>query len=372
MKIGIDAKWYYSGPPSGVRVIQSLVQALLEYDKVNEYVIFLDRKFRHKNIGKMKRDNVTLVYLWAGNNLLSNLFLLPIRAKSFKLDILIFQNFVSPFYRGKKVAYIFDVLFKSFPEFFTPKERLYFFFIKHLTYYAQAVVTLSNEEKKRLVYYKFSQPDKIYPVHIGINNNFKPLKSHDQLMVKKVKEKYQLPDRFLLYVGRLNARKNIELLIKTIPQINDKYIPLVIAGKEDWKHANYKQLAQKVKCLHRISFTGWTEEDELPIIYSLATIFCFPSFAEGFGLPPLEAMASGIPVISSNSTSLPEICGDAAVYVSPQKPSEMILAINSLLEDGSLYRKKIKDGLSHASLFTWEKSAQEFQIIFKKLNTRQI
>jgi glycosyltransferase involved in cell wall biosynthesis len=364
MRIGIDAKWYYGGPPSGVRVIQSLVQALVDYDKTNEYVIFLDKKFKHKNFDTIKAPNVTLVFLWAENNLLSNVFVLPFKAKPYKLDVLVFQNFVSPFFRAKKIAYIFDVLFVSFPEFFTAKERIYFFFIKYFGWFADGIITLSKEEKKRLIQFGFAKESRIYPIYIGVDSTFKPLKDHDASVVRLVKEKFKLPDRFLLYVGRLNARKNIELLIKAMPQLNDQSIPLVVAGREDWKHSNYKELAEDLGVLDKIIFTGWTEEDELPIVYALATIFCFPSFAEGFGLPPLEAMASGVPVIVSNATSLPEICGGAAKYVSPQQPKEMTAAINSLIENQTDYAEKREQGVTHAKEFTWINTAKKFYETF--------
>ncbi|MFM7853194.1 MAG: glycosyltransferase family 4 protein, partial [Flammeovirgaceae bacterium] len=362
-RIGIDAKWYFGGPPSGVRVIQNLLRALIEFDKENEYTIFLDQKFSSEKCDELRSDNVTLVYLWAGNNLISNVLVLPFIARSYKLDVLMFQNFVSPLYTGRKIVYIFDVLFKSYPSFFTAKERGYFFPIKYLAWFADGIVTLSKEEKKRLVKYGYAPEDKIESIYLGVDSTFKNLSEHDSFQISEVKKRYCLPDRFLLYVGRLNSRKNIENLIRAIPQLNDKSIPLVIAGKEDWKHSNYRELAEKAGIVDRIFFTGWTAEIDLPIIYALSTVFCFPSFAEGFGLPPLEAMASGVPTVVSNTTSLPEICGNAPMYISPEKPEETANAINQLLSDQALRDAKIAEGLRHVFQFDWHTTARHFHKI---------
>jgi glycosyltransferase involved in cell wall biosynthesis len=368
MRIGIDAKWYYGGPPSGVRVLQNLVDELCKSNKENEFVIFLDKKFENQSFPFRQATNVTLEFLWAENNLISNIFLLPRKASKHKLDVMVFQNFLSPFYRGFKVVYIFDVLFKSHPHFFTLKERIYFSPIKLLTaWFANGVITLSEVEKQRIARFGFLEEEKIQAVHIGIEKNFKPLKDQLETNVNAVKVKYQLPDRFLLYVGRLNSRKNIENIIRALPNLIDKEIPLIIAGKEDWKHGNYKALAENLGVLPRITFTGWTEDHELPIIYSLATLFCFPSYAEGFGLPPLEAMASGVPVIVSFTTSLPEICGEAAMYVDPEDPRQTAEAINLLMLDSDLFEKRKRQGIEHAAKFIWEKTAFDFVVALQKL-----
>lgn len=367
MRIGIDAKWYYSGPPSGVRVIQNLVNELCRHNVENEFVIFLDKKFKDYTYPFKNTKNITLKFLWAGNNFLSNIFVLPWIAQRQRLDVMIFQNFVSPFYIGLKAVYIFDVLFKSHPHFFTGKERIYFSAIKPLTkWFANGVITLSETEKNRIASYGFAKKEKIHAVIIGVEGVFKPLEDQNKTEVEIVKEKFRLPTRFLLYVGRLNSRKNIENIIQALPHLADKEITLIVAGKEDWKQSNYHTLAIEARVLNRIFFTGWTENHELPIIYSLATVFCFPSYAEGFGLPPLESMASGVPVVTSNATSLPEVCGDAAIYISPKNHLQTAQAINQLLNDNSLYEKMCKRGIEHSKQFTWEKTAIDFLTALQK------
>jgi len=358
MRIGIDAKWYFEGPPSGKRVVRNLVDYMLKIDHKNQYVIFLDRKQKAENFPFKEGKNMKLCYVWAGNNALSNLFVLPFYSSHHKLDATLYQTFVSPFDKGKKIAYIHDVLFLSNPEYYTIYERMYFAPLKLLTQWASAIITVSNEEKKRLLDYKYShEPGKIIVAYHGVDPSFAPRANQPVAAVEEVKRRFGLPDQFLLYVGRLNLRKNVDNLLRAIPLLRNKSIPLVIVGADNWKKTNHAEIISQLGTENRIHFTGAVYKD-LGIIYSLATIFCFPSHAESFGLPPLEAMASGVPVVVSNTTSLPEICGEAGNYVNPDSPEEIALAIDNLLINHQLYEQKTHLGLMQAKKFTWEQAAQ--------------
>jgi len=320
MKIGIDAKWYFEGPPSGKRVVRSLTDHMLKIDDANDYYIFLNKKHEKEFFpGKGKR-NVTLCYVWAGNNFVSNVFVLPFFSNRYQLDVLLYQNFVSPFDKAKRIAYIHDVLFLSNPEYYTVYERMYFAPLKFLTKRADLIITVSEEEKKRLLAFGFSdQKEKIVVAYHGVDPSFRPAERYLPTAIEKVKLKFKLPDVFLLYVGRLNLRKNVDNLLRAIPQLKDKAIPLVVVGADNWKKSNHERIIKTLGIENRIHFTGAIYQ-ELGEVYAMARIFCFPSYAESFGLPPLEAMASGVPIVVSNTTSLPEICGDAVNYISPDKP----------------------------------------------------
>ncbi len=357
MRIGIDAKWYFEGPPSGRRVVKSLVDQLLKMDDQNEYIIFLNRKQKNRPfVGK--KNNVTLCYVWAGNNLLSNLLILPFQETRYKIDVLLYQNFISPLGAGKKIAYIHDVLFLSNPEYYTVFERLYFAPLKFLARRAHAIITVSEEEKKRLLRYGFCEdPDKIIVAYHGVDESFMPLKRYEPDHVDEVKKRFNLPAQYLLYVGRLNLRKNIDNLLHAIPLLQNKKIPLLIVGAENWKKSNHEGIIRKLGIENRIIFTGAIYKD-LGVVYALAKVFCFPSYAESFGLPPLEAMACGVPVVVSNTTSLPEVCGNAGNYVQPDQPEEIALAIDNLLTNDQLYEEKRRLGLEQAKKFTWAHTSQ--------------
>ncbi len=354
MRIGIDAKWYFEGPPSGRRVVRALVDALACMYNHHEFYLFLNRRHKHKS--KELPETFHKLFVWAGNNQLSNLFVLPRLASTHGLDVVLYQNFAPLFGSTLKIAYIHDVLFLSHPAYYTLAERLYFAPLRFLTRHADGVITVSEEEKKRLIQYQYAAPDRIAVAHHGVDSNFKPKDKYETDLVEEIRRRYDLPDRFILFVGRLNLRKNLDNLLRAIPLLSDKSIPLVLVGSTNWKESNHERIIHELNLQDRVVFKGSITED-LGVVYSLATLFCFPSFAESFGLPPLEAMACGVPVVVSNTTSLPEVCGEAGTYVKPDDPSSIAAAIDSLLSNPQLYNLKRSQGLAQAAQFTWERAA---------------
>jgi len=360
-KIAIDAKWYFDGPPSGKRVIKALVDNILMNDQKNKYIIVLNKAHESKEFPHIHRKNVSVLYAWAGNNLLSNIFVVPFLLRKEEIDLVVFQNFVSFFGKAKKIAYIHDVLFLSNPEFYTLIEKIYLYPIRVLTKFADSVFTISEEEKKRIIQYKVvSQITSVYVIYHGVEKSFTNKSNIKKVDLLSIQNKYNLPDVYLLYVGRLNVRKNIENLLKSISLLKNKEINLVIVGHEDWKSTDYYRIALDYGIASRIKFTGAVSNEDLPIIYSLGKIFCFPSLAEGFGLPPLEAMASGIPVVVSNTTCLPEICGDAGIYVNPLNPSDIAQKIDFTLINMSYYNEKVSIGYEISKKYTWTLAADRF------------
>jgi len=356
MKIGIDAKWYYNGPPSGHVVVKNLVNELIRINSEHELHIIL----RNTDKGKpfpFKNENLYLHYIWAGNNLVSNLLVVPKVAKKYSIDVLVYQNFASITNEFKQISYIHDIIFLTHPQYYTFWERTYFAPLKYLAKKSNLICTVSNSEKKRIVEYYGITPEKIDVIHHGVQNIFQPVDQYSPNFIKEIRSRYKLPKDFLLYVGRLNVRKNISNLLYALPLLCNKEIPLVIVGAYDWKKDDVERIISKLKIRSRIIFTGPVLEEELAGIYSLAKLFCFPSFEEGFGLPPLEAMASGVPVVVPDSSSIPEICGDAGNYVDAHSPKNIASMIDLLLTDKELYQKKRRLGLERAKQFTWKNSA---------------
>ena len=357
MRIGIDAKSFFSGPVSTTVVLQNLLPELLKAYPENEWILFLNKKDRHLQL-PFNDKNIQICYLWAGMNMLSNVFVVPSVAKKLKLDVMVFQTF--PYWQGSipGIAFIHDVLFRDFPQFFTWKEKLYFKPLPFLTRRATRLTATTEFVANKLLEYNYtSSRSKIDIVPLAVSSRFKPAEQYNADDLRIVREKFGLPEEFLLFVGRLNVRKNIENQLKALSLLRNTTIPLVIVGEADWKTPNLQQLISMPAITNRILLTGRMTNDELSATYAMAKIFCFPSFAEGFGLPPLEAMASGIPVIVSQTTSFLEVCGDAAVYVDPDKPESIAEGITNLMEDQNLYLQKKQLGLSHSANFKWEKSA---------------
>jgi glycosyltransferase involved in cell wall biosynthesis len=373
MRIGIDAKSFFSGPVSTTVVLQNLLPELLRLYPENEWILFLNRNDKHLEI-PFKGKNIHTYYIWAGMNMLSNVFVVPSFAKKMKVDVMVFQTF--PSWQGKipGIAFIHDVLFRDYPQFFTWKERLYFKPLLFLTRRATRLTATTKFVANKLVDYNYTNSrSKIDIVPLAVSPKFKPVEKFNKGDLKTIKEKFKLPDEFLLFVGRLNVRKNIETLFKALPLLENKTIPLVIVGEPDWKTSDLQQMISLPELRNRILITGRMSDEELIATYALSKIFCFPSFAEGFGLPPLEAMASGIPAVVSRSTSFPEVCGDAAVYVNPTQAESIAQAINSLLGDAQLYSQKKQKGFVRAAKYTWELSAHAMmQSILKATNKKRI
>jgi len=353
MIIGLDAKWYHEGPPSGQIVVQNLFNKLIELNSKHKIILFLDK--RYKNIKfPYSNSNLCLQYIWAKNNLISNLFILPIYAKKLNCDIIIFQNFSSIFGTFKKISYIHDVLFLSNPEFYTSVEKLYFLPLKYLSNRADLLITVSKTEKERLNKYGFKVNCEV--IYHGVNSIFKPLDQWDRDFIQQLRDKYFLPNDFILFVGRFNVRKNLKNLLKAV-KVTKNNLPLVIVGREDWRSQNIDRIIRELNLTNRVLSIGFLTGHELAAIFSLSKIFCFPSFAESFGLPPLESMASGVPIIVSNRTCLPEICKDAGNYINPDIPQEIADMIDILLTDRKLYAEKKQKGIILANKYTWELSA---------------
>lgn len=367
MKIGIDAKWLFSGNPSGKVVVNNILKYLIENNEQHQLYIFLKKGEENLSFPFLQR-NVKLIYVWGNNNQLSNLFVLPKHIRRLKLDVFLSFYFSPLFISCKKVVFVFDAIFKSNPEYFTRKELFYFSTIKPLAQKSDLILTISESEKKRLIQYGIGTQKNVDVIYMGVDPKFKPIEKHNADDVIRVKIKYKLPENFLLYVGRLNVRKNIPNLLKAISILRNESLKTVLVGKFDWKNFNLPEILKELHIEDKVILPGFVDDEDLPIFYSLAKLFCFVSYDEGFGLPPLESMASGVPVVVANSGSLPEVCGDAGVYCSPNDPEDIAKKINSLLTNSNLYNEKKQKGLEISQNFNWKLSSQKLLNLFEQLN----
>lgn len=233
------------------------------------------------------------------------------------------------------------------------------------------MITDSRNSKKDIIKYLGFPQEKILVVYLAPVNQFKKLKNGNEKL--KVKQKYQLPEKFVLYVGDVNFHKNVLGLAKACQLVK---IPLVIVGKQaagkdfDQTHSENQPLVQLIKQFGddpRVLRLGFVSNQDLAAIYSLATVYCQPSFYEGFGLPVLEAMAFGTPVVAANVASLPEICGQAALMVDPYQPKKIALGINRILNEPKLCDRLKKDGLKQVKKFSWQKTAHETLEVYQKV-----
>jgi glycosyltransferase involved in cell wall biosynthesis len=370
MRIGIDAKWFYSGNPSGRVWIRNVLEQLIRNYPDNEYIVFLKASERRK-LFPYTADNVKLVFLPIENNLLANLFLIPFVAKDYNIDIIITQYFASPFCPKKQITIVHDILFKSNPQYFGFIERAYFTPIKPFLRFSDGVITVSKYTKYEMGRYGFISKCKLsYVIYNGVNRKFFDQTEHHENKISFLKEKYDLPEKYILYVGRLNQRKNIGTLIRALQKIEDKTIKLVLCGKKDWKMFDIDKLIRETKLENRIIQLGYIEDDDLPLLYRGANLFAYVSYCEGFGLPPLEAMASGTPVVVSDRASLPEVCGDAAEYVNPFSVDDIARGLNKVLSNQNLRKELIIKGRRRAKKFTWEEAAKVLLMYINQICNR--
>jgi glycosyltransferase involved in cell wall biosynthesis len=194
----------------------------------------------------------------------------------------------------------------------------------------------------------------------------------DEEKLSAVKNKYGLPDKFILYLGTVEPRKNIDGIIRGYNELRTMNhelgdYKLVIAGGKGWKSKNIYKEWELSKFKDDIKFLGYIDSADRAYLYNLAAVFVYPSFYEGFGFPPLEAMACGLPVVASYASSLPEVAGEAALMVDPYNINDIARALTEILTDDNLRKKLIARGLEQAKKFSWQKTAEEYLEILSKL-----
>jgi glycosyltransferase involved in cell wall biosynthesis len=210
---------------------------------------------------------------------------------------------------------------------------------------------------------------KIEVVYLGKSRDFQPIT--DKSSIDNFREKNNLKRDFILYVGTLEPRKNITGLINAYRLFKDMtpYLnyALVIGGGKGWMYSDIFELIEKLSLMNDVIFLGYVQDKELPILYNAAKLFVYPSLYEGFGLPVLEAMACGVPVITSNTSSLPEIVADAGIMLDPLDINALAKAMHNVLMDDSLRHSLIEKGLKRAENFSWEKTAAMTMNIYRKV-----
>jgi glycosyltransferase involved in cell wall biosynthesis len=285
-------------------------------------------------------------------------------------DLVHFTNLNHPvFYKGKFVVTIHDLtLFQYSERAGLTKKLAYNFVINKAAQNSKKIFTVSEFAKKELIK-KFNLPvNKVAVTYNGIDATFKKITNPTTLQKT---EKYGLLKPYYLYVGQWRSHKNLLALVEAFSRLVKKglrgKVELVFAGKIDKRYPQLEALVKKLNLASDVRFTGFVEDKDLPTIYNNALAFVFPSFSEGFGLPALEAQACGTPVISSDSTSLPEVLGDGAVYFDPDNINELEKRMIEVLQDEKLREKLIGKGLENAKKFTWDQTAEKTLEVYREL-----
>lgn len=293
----------------------------------------------------------------------------PNIAQKNKVDILHQPCFSAPvFYKGKVVVTIHDLIAIKYGKDIPFFSRMYFGRWMPLTYHrADAIIAISEHTKKDIQKYLRVPDEKIFVIPSAASDEYKVINDKDR--INKVKNKYKTGDKYLLHIGTLNPRKNLLFLIDVFYEVS-KRLPdykLVIVGKEGWYYDKLYQKVEKYGLQGKVVFTGYIDEADKVYLYNGSSLFVFPSLYEGFGLPPLEAMKCAIPVISSNTSSLPEVVSDAGILLSPTDKKGWIDSITRVLIDKKLYENLSKKSLEQANKFSWERCAKQTLEVYKKV-----
>ncbi|MDY6863365.1 MAG: glycosyltransferase family 1 protein [Thermodesulfobacteriota bacterium] len=273
--------------------------------------------------------------------------------------------YLMPYFPGiPTVVTFYDLIPIIYPEYFSLLKRLLFRIAIFIALkVAKTKIVISKATKRDIIHFFNIKSDSIKVIPLGVEAKFTPQPFKSIVALKK---KYNLPDKYVLYLGINKPHKNLRRLIEAYSKLKE-ISPLVIAGVWDHRYPDAKLLSKTLHINDRVIFLGFVPETELPSLYSGAEIFIYPTLYEGFGLPVLEAMACGTPVICSNNSSLPEIVNDAAIMFNPLDKGDIVDKIAYLNTKSGLKEDLRGKGLLRAKKFSWERTAKETLKVYKEL-----
>ena len=364
MRIAIDARKLRD---YGIGTyIRNLVRHLARIDQSTEYVLIVQPA--DIEIDAELGPNFRTVADWSRSYSIREQFTIPLDLRREAVDLFHAPHYVlPPLTPCKSVVTIHDCIHLRFPQ-YLPSRLGYVYARSSLwvaTHRATRVLTVSETSKRDILRYFRVPESKIDVIHNAIDERLGEAPSAED--VAQVRERYQLNDPFVLYAGNIKPHKNLERLIESFHTLRRgglEQAKLLIIGDEVSKYATLRRAVHQHKLHKHVRFLGFVPDKTLASLYRLASVFVFPSLYEGFGLPPLEAMAAGTPVITSNVSSLPEVVGDAAILIDPYEPDEIAHAMRRVLTDEALRDDLRARGLARVKEFSWDRSVRRVREIY--------
>lgn len=362
MRIGIDMSALVKEASGIGQYIINVTQNIMEMDSENEYFLFTYDKIK---IPYKLSENWKIVY-YGGEKKKQIRYLThaPRLLKKYKIDVFVgTRHYLPPF--NKKIRYVaivHDLIPLYMPELFTRPHKLRFrFFTEICRRQADLIIAVSNATKKDVLNYMHFPEEKVKVVYEGANTMFSPVR--DEPGIQAAMKKYGIDSNYILCLSTVEPRKNMLRTIKAYEQCvleNNLPYKLVIVGGSGWNNGEiYEYVQGSSRLKEHVIFTGYVSNEEVKNIYANASLFIYASLCEGFGLPILEAMQSGIPVITSNVSSMPEVAGDACELINPLSINELKDAIIRVLSSEETRQAMRHLGLEQAKNFSWEKCAKE-------------
>jgi glycosyltransferase involved in cell wall biosynthesis len=367
VRIGIDARKLHD---FGIGTyIRNLLRHLSRIDRDTEFVV-LCRPEDAKGLSILG-ENLRPVTETAGNYSVAEQLKVPLKLKREGVTLFHAPHYVlPPLVRCPSVVTIHDCIHLMFPQYLPNRVALGYAraSITGAARRATRVLTVSESSKRDILRFVDIPSEKIDVIPNAYDERFTVVPREEDVV--RVRERYQLHDPFIFYAGNVKPHKNVERLIEAFHLVRRRgldHVKLVVIGDDISRYAALRRAVHHHQLHKYVRFLGYMPEETLAVMYRLAGVFVFPSLYEGFGLPPLEAMASGTPVVTSNVSSLPEVAGDAAVLVDPLSPEAIADGIYRVLTDGDLRRSLSERGLARARQFSWEASVRRVREIYAQV-----
>lgn len=372
MRIGIDARLLYYRRAGISTYIRGLLSGLATVACDERFVILQSRRDGDLTARWPGR---TSTRLWTPCHHRYEQLLLSLELSLRHLDVLHSPDFIPPFRRRcPAVITIHDLAFLRYPSLLTPESARYYGQVDDAVVSAEAIIAVSESTKRDLLQLLAADEQKIHVVPEAADPSYREL--DDPQAVAEVAGRYGLEPGFFLFVGTLEPRKNLPALIKAYALVRQRHQAvgapkLVLVGSRGWLCEDIFALVDQLGLSEDVCFLGPVGREDLVGLYNAATALVFVSLYEGFGLPALEAMACGTPVIAANVSSLPEVVGDAALLVSPHDVEDIALAMGRLVCDAELRQEWRRRGLARAEQFSWERAARETLAVYRAVAERQ-
>jgi glycosyltransferase involved in cell wall biosynthesis len=369
LRIGIDGRYIEDHFPGIGRYTYNLINRIPEIAREADFLVLHDPRLlntRYDVESLARHPNLQLVAVDIPTLSLKEQYRLRSLARGLSLDLLHSPYYIKPYWLPcPSVVTIFDLIPMIYPQ-SLPHRWLTWVFRGSAALAirrAERVITISESAKGDLVRLFRASPDEIAVSYLAADKRFRPAPEEE---VDRVRQKHGLPKRYMLYLGINKPHKNLVFLLRMFSELKTE-VTLVLAGKEDPRYPQAREEAKRLDLGDSVVFLGEVADGDLPMLYNGAELFVFPSLYEGFGLPVLEAMACGAPVVCSNTSSLPEIVGDAAITLDPLDREVWVTALTEVLAKEDLRAELRAKGLKQAARFSWEKAAKETLAVYSSL-----
>ena len=367
MRIGIDARLvYYNRAGIGEYIVQ-LAQALAHAKSSDDKIVLLQSRKDETSI--VEGEGVCRKSLWTPSHNRFEQPALSFELSRLRLDILHSPDFIPPFRRNcASVITIHDLAFLLYPHFLTKESARYYGQIDQAWRRTDHIIAVSEATKQDSIKMLGVPEKKITVIHEAANPIYRPVPAAEA--VNYVKDRYKLDKDYILFVSTIEPRKNLPGLLQSYRRLRDDYKRdelLVLAGANGWLWEEVYETVNRLNLEDHVAFLGRVPSEDLVYLYNAARLLVHPSFYEGFGLTPLEAITCGTPVIVSNTAALPEIVGDAGLLIDPHDIEGLTVAMMRLLTEENLRKDLIKKGFKRASIFSWEKAAKRTIEIYHKV-----